>query len=1149
MERATAATGTTAAARESRAQKHNNAARVFGYDVFISFALGPPPRGTHSYASDLARRLRERDLTVFFSEDEASPGERLDSTLLKALLRSRTLVVIANRGTLEEPRWVRTEVEEFRSRHPDRPIIPISVDGALQDATLAEQTRQWLAFQDKIWLDESQDAVAQGIATEELVTRLAMAPTGRSSNAKWRWVVRAVVAGLIVLAAVATGFGLYARKQSREAKRQQGIAEGNAAEAKRQREEAERQANAATAQSAALTSLASNNDPARGLLLAHEALQRSDGNPIVTTVAALRNAVFRFGPAPLLEAGRRGLPIYDVVDGYAPFREQIVKAVNVSANGRWLIASVEDVSIHEIWRLDLEDKDPASTMRTVDIGLIDSTTNDEIATLAISRSGRRIAAVQDRYGPGVYVFNLNTNGSYRAQTAKWPEERPDRVTCLFSDNDQFLLCGKYLWRLDGQADKTEATVLSSEDRNASAFFSRDSKLVGLGTAQGNRFKVTTWQIPGATDMHERWFPSDVAASMSFPGLALPGRRDDEAREIHSADGRWKIAWSRRRIDSQFTTTTPAVVSQYDGAGNRKHEWIVPPEQANGNGKNKDDDAGAVQDAAFSGDGRRLVTIGKTLLVWDLTASEPFARPLVNLSTEGNHVAIDDSARWIASFGSQLQLWDLSLEVPAAFPINGTSLLQKAVSIDPEDVELRFAAAGKWLLVTSHDIGEEFTEFWDLRFENPEGDGKLARRNLSEAEWRSFFGRAPYRKTFPDQPTSAEAMIAAETLARAGRVTEAVEAYRQIVVSEPAVKLEPERRAARLGAAFYWEKGDQEASLGKYASGLKLLRQAKEMNPAIPWDAEARAGQLGARQWERIIRQLGAPRESSDPRSINAGELLGKLKSLLLRYPEAKFDASEHNLNLPPGSGLYEYGLWQLADRTRATAKAGDFDEALRLRAVLVRERGADLPSEDELRQLSTEGLSAQFQASLVSGSFVGARTVIQQATAIDGDLSRRMQAALEVVEAFEVLNRATRSGDVDKIISKTPNFAKTVKKVLGQRDAAATLAVIDPQVLNSMCWNGATQYGLAKLVLPICEEAVARDDKPEYRDSRGFAYAVVGSFDAAISDFNVFLTKGYPNAAEKESRSKWIEALTKCKSDVTACKNPFADPAFLRSIP
>ena len=273
---ASATAVTTTLAGKASVPKRNSAARIFGYDVFISFALGAPPRGTFSYASDLARRLRERDFTVFFSEDEASPGERLDSTLFNALVRSRTLVVIANRGTFKEPRWVRTEVEEFRSQHPDNPVIPINVDGALQDTTLAEQTQEWLAFQNTILLDESQDAVAQGIASEELVTRLAIAPAGLSSNAKWRWLVRAVAAALIVLAVGASGFGYYALKQSREARRQQGIAETNAAEAKHQQGVAEKNAAEAKRQQ----NLAKRNaDEARKeaatLAAANLALQRS----------------------------------------------------------------------------------------------------------------------------------------------------------------------------------------------------------------------------------------------------------------------------------------------------------------------------------------------------------------------------------------------------------------------------------------------------------------------------------------------------------------------------------------------------------------------------------------------------------------------------------------------------------------------------------------------------------------------------------------------------------------------------------------------------------------------------------------------------------------------------------------------------------
>lgn len=84
--------------------KPSYAAKLFGYDIFISFALGSPPRGTHSYASGLARRLRELDYTVFFSEDQAPVGSKLDSTLRKALLRSYALVIVANRETLEDPR-------------------------------------------------------------------------------------------------------------------------------------------------------------------------------------------------------------------------------------------------------------------------------------------------------------------------------------------------------------------------------------------------------------------------------------------------------------------------------------------------------------------------------------------------------------------------------------------------------------------------------------------------------------------------------------------------------------------------------------------------------------------------------------------------------------------------------------------------------------------------------------------------------------------------------------------------------------------------------------------------------------------------------------------------------------------------------------
>ncbi|HEU0203817.1 MAG TPA: hypothetical protein VFR86_25690, partial [Burkholderiaceae bacterium] len=62
-----AAAATAQLGAKTAPTRRDFASRLFGYDVFISFALGPAPRGSLSYASDLARRLRERDFTVFFS--------------------------------------------------------------------------------------------------------------------------------------------------------------------------------------------------------------------------------------------------------------------------------------------------------------------------------------------------------------------------------------------------------------------------------------------------------------------------------------------------------------------------------------------------------------------------------------------------------------------------------------------------------------------------------------------------------------------------------------------------------------------------------------------------------------------------------------------------------------------------------------------------------------------------------------------------------------------------------------------------------------------------------------------------------------------------------------------------------------------------
>ncbi len=175
------------------------ATSIFGYDFFISFKLGSFPVGAQSYASDLSRRLREQDFTVFFSEEEAPPGEELSSTLTKALHSARILVVILNEGALLHSTWVPKEVEEYRRQHLNRPIVVIDIDKAKEKYAAQADTASWLGDEERIWLDETNEAVQNGTVSPAIVKRLAITPNFLRSNLRLRWTRRTIAAALILL--------------------------------------------------------------------------------------------------------------------------------------------------------------------------------------------------------------------------------------------------------------------------------------------------------------------------------------------------------------------------------------------------------------------------------------------------------------------------------------------------------------------------------------------------------------------------------------------------------------------------------------------------------------------------------------------------------------------------------------------------------------------------------------------------------------------------------------------------------------------------------------------------------------------------------------------------------------------------------------
>lgn len=186
---------------------------LFGYDFFISFKLGVPPRGTQSYASDLARSLRERGFVVFYSEEELPAGTSLTPSLLRALRQSRHLIVVCNDTTLHSPGWVKKEIEAFQKLKPDHSPLIVNIDHALEKHRDSGGPQDWLNSGDKVWIDDSLDAVMAGIVTPSVISRLALSPLVLRANSWLHLTMSLIIITLVALVTIIAWKAIEASEQ------------------------------------------------------------------------------------------------------------------------------------------------------------------------------------------------------------------------------------------------------------------------------------------------------------------------------------------------------------------------------------------------------------------------------------------------------------------------------------------------------------------------------------------------------------------------------------------------------------------------------------------------------------------------------------------------------------------------------------------------------------------------------------------------------------------------------------------------------------------------------------------------------------------------------------------------------------------------
>jgi WD40 repeat protein len=164
----------------------------------------------------------------------------------------------------------------------------------------------------------------------------------------------------------------------------------------------------------------------------------------------------------------------------------------------------------------------------------------------------------------------------------------------------------------------------------------------------------------------------------------------------------------------------------------------------------------VSAVAISPDNRWLVTgsVDSTARLWGSSAKDPAANPVVlrGHEAEVSAVAISPDNRWLVtgcgnpfrlgSYDKTARLWDLSAKDPAANPVvlRGHEDLVHAVAISPDN---------RWLVTGSSD---NTARLWLLQVnELVDLARTVVGRNFSSNEWQLYFPGEKYRKTFPDLP--------------------------------------------------------------------------------------------------------------------------------------------------------------------------------------------------------------------------------------------------------------------------------------------------------------------------------------------------------------------------------------------------------------
>lgn len=234
----------------------------------------------------------------------------------------------------------------------------------------------------------------------------------------------------------------------------------------------------------------------------------------------------------------------------------------------------------------------------------------------------------------------------------------------------------------------------------------------------------------------------------------------------------------------------------------------------------------VRSIAFSPDGKRLASTSadQAIVLWDVESRQRIVEPMTPHSNSVSSVAFSPNGQLMASGGDDktIILWDMRTLQPLPQRLRNHTLgVVRALAFSPDSKMLVSVSWGRSIILWDLSVNSWLTRVCGT-----------AKRNLSNDEWHQFLGDEPYRKTCQNLPIHPSIIEAAKDLAAGGDVASAIVQFQKALELDPSLDLDPEAEARRLAAAALVTKGTTLARQGKIKEAVSAYGEGQTIDPAL-----------------------------------------------------------------------------------------------------------------------------------------------------------------------------------------------------------------------------------------------------------------------------------------------------------------------------